>query len=123
MDLTNRISNFDQNFCSGQKFNQLKSSAQFYYLVFIFSKWQNCKPISLKETSTCHGVYNPKNNVIVRGGGMLLFYGLQKCQVYGLLNEPNGIHHQPPSIAGQRKSFVLWIYLWLTMAATSLFST
>ena len=38
---------------------------------------------------------------------MLLFYGLQKCQVYGLLNEPNGIHHQPP-IAGQRKGKALY---------------
>ena len=69
------------------------------------------KPISLKENlhvpSPKFGVYNPKNNVIVRGGGMLLFYGLQKCQVYGLLNEPNGIHHQPP-IAGQRKGKALY---------------
>ena len=62
---------------------------------------------NLHVPSLKFGVYNPKNNVIVRGGGMLLFYGLQKCQVYGLLNEPNGIHHQPP-IAGQRKGKALY---------------
>ena len=62
---------------------------------------------NLHVPSPKFGVYNPKNNVIVRGGGMLLFYGLQKCQVYGLLNEPNGIHHQPP-IAGQRKGKALY---------------